>query len=73
MILDTLCVRFAGHPVGLSTLAQAVGEEPGTIEDAYEPYLVQQGLVIRTPRGRKATERAYEHVGASHGEGLPLN
>ena len=73
MILETLCVRFAGHPVGLSTLAQAVGEEPGTIEDAYEPYLVQQGLVIRTPRGRKATERAYLHLGAAYGEGLPLS
>jgi len=63
-ILEVLCVRFGGQPVGLSTLAQAVGEEPGTIEDAYEPYLVQQGLVMRTPRGRRATEAAFGHLGA---------
>ena len=62
-ILEVLCQRFGGHPVGLSTLAQAVGEEQGTIEDAYEPFLVQQGLVIRTPRGRKATDAAYAHLG----------
>ena len=64
MILEVLCVRFGGQPVGLSTLAQAVGEEPGTIEDAYEPYLVQQGLVTRTPRGRRATDAAFSHLGA---------
>ncbi len=62
-ILEVLCVRFGGHPVGLSTLAQAIGEEPGTIEDAYEPFLVQRGMVTRTPRGRKATEAAYAHLG----------
>ncbi len=64
-ILDALCRRFGGQPVGLTTLAQCVGEEPDTIEDAYEPYLLQQGLLQRTPRGRLATERAWAHLGAS--------
>jgi holliday junction DNA helicase RuvB len=62
-ILDAVCVRFAGGPVGLSTLAIAVGEEADTIEDVYEPYLMQCGLLQRTPRGRAATARAYEHLG----------
>ena len=62
-ILDTLCLRFAGAAVGLTTLAQSVGEEPSTIEDAYEPFLVQRGLVQRTPRGRMATAAAYRHLG----------
>jgi holliday junction DNA helicase RuvB len=62
-ILRTICAKFAGGPVGLSTLAMAVGEEPGTIEDVYEPYLVQSGLLQRTPRGRAATARAWEHLG----------
>ena len=62
-ILMTLCIRFGGHPVGLTTLAQCVGEEPDTIEDAYEPYLVQSGLIQRTARGRVATQRAWAHVG----------
>jgi Holliday junction DNA helicase RuvB len=64
-ILEVLCVRFGGHPVGLSTLAQSIGEEPGTIEEAYEPFLVQQGFIRRTPRGRVGTEQAYEHLGLS--------
>ena len=68
-ILDTLCRRFNGSPVGLTTLAQCVGEESDTIEDAYEPYLVQQGLLLRTPRGRMATVRAFEHLG----EAIPPN
>lgn len=63
MILDVLCVRFPGTPVGLSTIAQSVGEEPTTIEDAYEPFLVRQGLIQRTPRGRLATAAAYRHLG----------
>jgi Holliday junction DNA helicase RuvB len=63
MILEVLCVRFGGHPVGLSTLSQSVGEEPGTIEDAYEPFLVQQGFIRRTPRGRVGTDTAYAHLG----------
>ncbi len=62
-ILTTLCSRFAGEPVGLTTLAQCVGEEPDTIEDAYEPYLLQSGLIQRTPRGRVATGRAWTHLG----------
>ena len=62
-ILTTLCTRFGGQPVGLTTLSQCVGEEPDTIEDAYEPYLVQTGLIQRTARGRVATERAWAHLG----------
>lgn len=62
-ILDAIVVKFGGGPVGLTTLAIAVGEEPETIEAAYEPFLVQQGLVLRTPRGRVATPRSYLHLG----------
>ncbi|MGD0320779.1 MAG: Holliday junction branch migration DNA helicase RuvB [Acidimicrobiales bacterium] len=67
-ILDALCTRFGGRPVGLVTLAQCVGEEPDTIEDAYEPFLLQQGLLQRTPRGRTATPRAFEHLGVAVAE-----
>jgi Holliday junction DNA helicase RuvB len=56
--------RFDGGPVGLSTLAVALGEEPDTIEDVYEPYLLQLGFIQRTPRGRIVTERGREHLGA---------
>jgi Holliday junction DNA helicase RuvB len=62
-LLDTVATKFAGGPVGLSTLAIAVGEEPDTIEDVLEPYLLQQGLLKRTPRGRVLTQRAYDHLG----------
>jgi Holliday junction DNA helicase RuvB len=62
-ILRAICQKFAGGPVGLSTLAVAVGEEQDTIEDVYEPYLLQRGLLERTPRGRAATRRAFEHLG----------
>ena len=62
-ILDAIVSKFGGGPVGLTTLAIAVGEEPETIEAAYEPFLVQQGLVLRTPRGRMATSRTYQHMG----------
>lgn len=62
-ILDALCVRFAGGPVGLSTLAVSVGEEPDTVEDVYEPFLMQLGLVMRTPRGRVTTPAAWRHLG----------
>jgi Holliday junction DNA helicase RuvB len=62
-ILRTICEKFAGGPVGLSTLAVAVGEEQDTIQDVYEPYLLQRGLIERTPRGRAATQRAFEHLG----------
>jgi len=62
-ILRAICEKFSGGPVGLSTLAVAVGEEQDTIEDVYEPYLLQRGLLERTPRGRAATRRAYQHLG----------
>ena len=62
-ILDAIVGKFGGGPVGLSTLAIAVGEEPETVEDAYEPFLLLEGFLQRTPRGRIATARAYEHLG----------
>ncbi len=62
-ILTTLTETFAGRPVGLSTLASATGEEPETLEDVYEPYLLQLGFIVRTPKGRQATARAYDHLG----------
>ena len=62
-ILRRLAVTFEGRPVGLGTLADAVGESPDTIEDVYEPYLLQEGLIQRTPRGRVATPRAFRHLG----------
>jgi Holliday junction DNA helicase RuvB len=62
-ILRAICVKFDGGPVGLSTLAVAVGEEPDTIEDVYEPYLLTEGLIQRTPRGRAATAAAFAHLG----------
>jgi len=62
-ILETLAHRFSGRPVGLNTLAAAVGEEPDTLEDVYEPYLLQLGFLARTPKGRQATPRAFEHLG----------
>jgi holliday junction DNA helicase RuvB len=64
MILGSIVHKFGGGPVGLSTLAIAVGEEPETVEDAYEPFLLQSGLIKRTPRGRMATLHAYSHLGA---------
>jgi Holliday junction DNA helicase RuvB len=63
-ILHTIIEKYGGGPVGLNTLAVAVGEEPGTIEEVYEPYLIQEGFIKRTPRGREATSMAYKHVGA---------
>jgi len=71
-ILSTVVVKFGGGPVGLSTLSAAVGEESDTIEDVVEPYLLQLGLLQRTPRGRVATERAYRHLGVSPEGVLPL-
>jgi Holliday junction DNA helicase RuvB len=62
-ILRTICDKFDGGPVGLSTLAASIGEEQDTVEDVYEPYLLQRGLIERTPRGRAATKRAFEHLG----------
>ena len=62
-ILELLCDSFAGRPVGLTTLASALSEDPGTVEDVYEPFLIQQGLIMRTPKGRQATARAFDHLG----------
>ena len=62
-LLSTMILKFSGGPVGLDTLAAAIGEDAGTIEDVYEPYLIQNGLLNRTPRGRVATELAYQHMG----------
>lgn len=64
-ILELLCVSFGGRPVGLSTLSSALAEDSDTVEDVYEPYLIQQGLIMRTPKGRQATDRAFEHVGVN--------
>ncbi|WP_317392213.1 Holliday junction branch migration DNA helicase RuvB [Slackia piriformis] len=64
-ILELLCISFGGRPVGLSTLSSALAEDPDTVEDVYEPYLIQQGLIMRTPKGRQATDRAFEHVGVN--------
>jgi Holliday junction DNA helicase RuvB len=64
-ILETLIVKFSGRPVGLNTLATSVGEETETLEDVYEPFLLQLGFLMRTPKGRQATPRAYEHLGLS--------
>lgn len=65
-ILETIIYKFAGGPVGLDTLAAALGEDSGTLEDVYEPYLIQNGLIQRTPRGRIVTERAYMHLGVEN-------
>ncbi len=62
-ILEALVETFGGRPVGLGTLAAAVGEDPDTLEDVYEPYLLKLGFLVRTPKGRQATPRAYEHLG----------
>ncbi|MFV0242946.1 MAG: Holliday junction branch migration DNA helicase RuvB [Lacrimispora sphenoides] len=66
-ILSTMIEKFAGGPVGLDTLAASLGEDAGTLEDVYEPYLLMNGFINRTSRGRVATERAYEHLGISLG------
>ena len=63
LILRTIIEKFAGGPVGLDTLAAALGEDAGTLEDVYEPYLLQNGFLNRTSRGRVATEQAYRHLG----------
>jgi Holliday junction DNA helicase RuvB len=70
-ILTTLADTFRGRPVGLNTLASATGEEADTLEDVYEPYLLQLGLLVRTPKGRQATQRAYEHLGLKVPSGAP--
>ncbi|RXK81856.1 Holliday junction branch migration DNA helicase RuvB [Filimonas effusa] len=62
-ILSTIIEKFKGGPVGITTIATAVGEEPGTLEEVYEPFLIQEGFIQRTPRGREVTHKAYEHLG----------
>ncbi len=62
-ILQAIIEKFKGGPVGLTTIATAVGEEPGTIEEVYEPFLIKEGYLKRTPRGREATDQAYRHIG----------
>ena len=71
-ILEAIISKFKGGPVGLTTIATAVGEEPGTLEEVYEPFLIQEGFIMRTPRGREATEKAYRHLGkVPHKGGTP--
>lgn len=66
-ILSTIIDKFNGGPVGITTIATAIGENAGTLEEVYEPFLIQEGFLIRTPRGRKATEHAYKHLGKDLG------
>jgi Holliday junction DNA helicase RuvB len=70
-VLQIICERFGGGPVGLSTLAIAVSEQTETIEDVYEPFLIREGLLARTPRGRVATTAAYAHLGLTPPERSP--
>ncbi|MCR5646485.1 MAG: Holliday junction branch migration DNA helicase RuvB [Bacteroidales bacterium] len=65
-ILNTIIDKFKGGPVGVKTIATAVGEDPGTIEEVYEPFLIQEGYLMRTPRGRECTDLAYKHLGKVH-------
>lgn len=65
-ILNTIIDKFSGGPVGITTIATALGEDPGTIEDVYEPFLVKEGFIKRTPRGREVTPLAYKHLGKEH-------
>lgn len=65
LLLDTIIIKFGGGPVGLDTLAASIGEDSGTIEDVYEPYLIKNGFINRTPKGRVVTENAYRHLGIS--------
>lgn len=68
-ILNTIIENFKGGPVGITTIATAVGEEAGTLEEVYEPFLIQEGFIKRTPRGREVTEKAYLHLGKTPGKG----
>ncbi len=70
-ILTTIITKFKGGPVGLTTIATALGEDPGTIEEVYEPFLIKEGFIKRTPRGREVTELAWIHLGHSpEGRGM---
>jgi holliday junction DNA helicase RuvB len=66
-ILVTIIDKFAGGPVGLTTIATAVGENAETLEEVYEPFLIQEGYLMRTPRGRKVTDKAFKHLGKNSG------
>jgi Holliday junction DNA helicase RuvB len=70
-ILSAIIDKFGGGPVGLTTISTAVGEDHGTIEEVYEPFLIKEGFLKRTPRGREATELAYRHLGKQFSK--PLN
>jgi holliday junction DNA helicase RuvB len=70
-ILSAIIDKFGGGPVGLTTISTAVGEESGTIEEVYEPFLIKEGFLKRTPRGREATEHAYKHLGRQFGHNMP--
>ena len=70
-ILNTIIDKFKGGPVGLKTIATAVGEDEGTIEEVYEPFLIQEGFLMRTARGREVTENAYKHLGKIKTGGNP--
>jgi len=69
-ILSAIIEKFKGGPVGITTIATAVGEEPGTLEEVYEPFLIQEGFLQRTPRGREVTFKAYEHMGKKPGNNI---
>jgi holliday junction DNA helicase RuvB len=71
-ILEAIIENFNGGPVGIETLSYFIGEELDTIQDVYEPYLLQKGFIVRMPRGRKATEKAYKHIGKKFGEQIKL-
>ena len=71
-LLRTIITKFKGGPVGLSTIATAMGEDPGTIEEVYEPYLIKEGFIKRTPRGREVTELAFSHLGIDRTDALGL-
>ncbi|MDE6109056.1 MAG: Holliday junction branch migration DNA helicase RuvB [Muribaculaceae bacterium] len=71
-LLRTIITKFRGGPVGLSTISTALGEDPGTIEEVYEPYLIKEGFIKRTPRGREVTALAYSHLGLDHSADMGL-
>ena len=70
-ILTIIIEKFGGGPVGINTISTAVGEDSGTIEEVYEPFLIKEGYLKRTPRGREATEHAYKHLGKQWGYNMP--
>ena len=71
-ILLTIIDKFKGGPVGVSTIATAIGEDAGTVEEVYEPFLIKEGFIRRTPRGREVTDLAYQHLGRNPYGGTPM-